>query len=70
MYELGRILLGAEFFNWDFANNEGNDTGDRVRLQEAVDGQHYLLKDSLILPQIVGYGLRFRREVVMWYFLK
>ena len=40
-------------------NNEGNDIGDRVRLQEAVDGWRKLVKAGLLLPCGVRYRLKF-----------
>ena len=37
--DLGRLPLISECFDGDFARNEGNEVGDRVRFQEAKDGQ-------------------------------
>ena len=38
VHDLGRLLLGDKCFDGNFMSNEGNDIGDRVQLQEAVDG--------------------------------
>ena len=39
MNDLCRLLLDGECFNGDFASDEGNDISNRLRLQDAVDGQ-------------------------------
>ena len=59
LHDLGCLLLGGEFFNGDFARDEGNDIGDRVQLKEAIDGQNELEKAGLLPPRGVGDGLIF-----------
>ena len=57
--DLGCLLLGDEFFYGDVMSNYGNEIGDRVRLQEAVDGRRKLVKSCLLPPCSVGDGLDF-----------
>ena len=38
VHNLGRLLLGSEFFYGGFVSDEGNGINNRVRLWEAVDG--------------------------------
>ena len=59
VHDFGRLLLGGECFDGDFASDEGNDIGDRVWLQEAVDRWHEFLKDDFLLPLSVEDGLMF-----------
>ena len=63
VHDLSNLLLGDECFDGDFARNEGNEIGDRVRLQEAVYGQHDLVEAVLLPPHGVGCGLKFWEEV-------
>ena len=48
VHGLGCLLLGCGFFDGDFASNEGNKIGDRVQLQEVVDGQRELAKAEIL----------------------
>ena len=57
VHDLDRLLLGSEFFNGDFASDEGNEISNRVRLQEAVDGRRELVKSVLLPPHGVRDGL-------------
>ena len=59
LHELGCLLLGDECFYGGFARNEGNGIGDRMRIQEAVDGHRKLVKAGLILPCSIRDNLRF-----------
>ena len=59
VHDLGRLLLGGECFDGDFARNEGNEIGDRVRLQESVGGRRELVEAGLLLPRGVGDRLKF-----------
>ena len=59
MHELGRLLLGDEYFDGYLASNEGNEIGDIVRLQEAVDGKNELVEAGLLTPRGVRDGLMF-----------
>ena len=51
--------MGGECFYWDFARNEGNEIGNRVRLQEAVDGKRELVEAVLLTPRGVVDRLNF-----------
>ena len=59
VHELYCLLLGSECFNEEFASDEENDIRNRVRLQEAVDGQHELVEAEILPPHGVGDGLDF-----------
>ena len=59
LHDLGYLLLGDEFLNGEFTRKDGNEIGDRVRLQEAVDGRRKLVKSCLLPPCSVGDGLDF-----------
>ena len=59
VHELDNLPLGGEFFDGDFASDEGNEINERVRLQKTVYGWRELVKSGLIPPQILGYGLKF-----------
>ena len=59
VHDLGCLLLGGECFDGEFASNEGNEIGDRVRLQEAVDGRRELVEAVLLPPRGVGGRLKF-----------
>ena len=59
VHELGCLLLGSKCFNEDFMSDEGNEIGNRVQLQEAIDVQCELVKAGLFPPRVVGYGLKF-----------
>ena len=55
MHDLGRLLLGGECFNGEFASNKRNEIGDRVQLQEAVHGQRELVEAGILLPLSVRW---------------
>ena len=57
VYDLDRLLLGREFFNGDFVSDERGEISNRVRLQEAVDGQRDLVKAVLLPPHGVVDGV-------------
>ena len=59
VHDLDCLLLGSEFFNGDFASDEGDEISNRVRLQEAVDGQRDLVEYIILLPHGVGDGFIF-----------
>ena len=59
LYDLGSLLLGGECFDGDFASNERDEIGYRVRLQEAVDGCCELAGSGLLPPRGVRYRLKF-----------
>ena len=59
VHDLGCLLLGGEFFDRDFTSDEGGEIGDRVRLQEAVDGRRELAKSVLLPTRSVRYRLKF-----------
>ena len=59
VYDLGRILLGGECFDGNFASDDGNEIRDRVQLWEAVDGQRKLVKAVLIPTRSVVDGFKF-----------
>ena len=57
VHDLDCLLLGSEFFDGDFVSDEGNEIGNRVRLQEAVYGRRGLVKSGILPPHSVGDGL-------------
>ena len=59
VHELGCLMLGGEFFDRDFTSDEGGEIGDRIRLQEAVDGRRKLAKSVLLPTRSVRYRLKF-----------
>ena len=59
VHNLGCLLLGGAFFYGDFARNEGNEIGNRVRPQYFVDVRQNLVKASLLPPHGVGDKLKF-----------
>ena len=59
LHDLGCLLLGGECFDGDFMSDEGDDIGDRVQLQEAVDGWRELAKAVLLPTRSVRYRLKF-----------
>ena len=52
-------MLGSEYFDWELTSNEGNEIGDRVRLQESIDGRRELVEAGFILPRGVRDRLNF-----------
>ena len=59
VHDIGRLLLGGECFDGDFASNKGDEIGYRVQLQEAVDGQHELVEARLLPPSGIRDRLKF-----------
>ena len=59
VHDIGRLLLGGECFNGEFASNKGDEIRYRVQLQEAVDGQHELVEASLLPPSGIRDRLKF-----------
>ena len=56
VHDIGRLLLGGGFFGGDFTSNEGNEIGDRVKLQETVDGRRNLVKAGLLRHAVSKTG--------------
>ena len=59
VHDLGRLLLGSECFDGEFAINEANDIGNGVQLQWAVQRGRELVKSVLLPPHDVRCRLDF-----------
>ena len=59
VHDLVSLLLGSEYFNRESTSKEEKEIGNRVRLQEAIDGQHEFVKYGLLPPRGVGDRLNF-----------